>query len=309
MSEIDKLKKLYGNGFADQPESVDTPSDYEWFKIVDGPIFGIRSDRLSDKERQLLRFSFSPYFYQPLNRSKAQQKWANVLFNAPKSTDHDDDLPSIIGLGYFYVHHFDGKPHDLPEAVRSYFGRDCQATVWINDHEGVIVVDGRHIYTFDELIDLLATDLYCDLSILSVTDESSENVSEHLAAHRTLFRIARELSPEKRSFDYIRLLPLMLTQAFEKAATFDIGVWLERFRSLPPELIKSLAVFFQHDFNLSTAAHSLYIHRNSLQYRLDRVHQLTGLDPKHFPDAVILFFLMQDDRYKRRIGHPDRQTD
>ncbi len=46
------------------------------------------------------------------------------------------------------------------------------------------------------------------------------------------------------------------------------------------DLIRTLRVFFATNGNASEAADRLYLHRNSLPYRLARVQELTGLDLK-----------------------------
>ena len=46
------------------------------------------------------------------------------------------------------------------------------------------------------------------------------------------------------------------------------------------DLIRTLKVFFAVNGNASEAADRLYLHRNSLPYRLARVQELTGLDLK-----------------------------
>lgn len=46
------------------------------------------------------------------------------------------------------------------------------------------------------------------------------------------------------------------------------------------DLIRTLKVFFAANANTSEAADRLYLHRNSLSYRLARIQTLTGLDLK-----------------------------
>jgi carbohydrate diacid regulator len=52
------------------------------------------------------------------------------------------------------------------------------------------------------------------------------------------------------------------------------------------ELLQTLQVFFEQDCCISATANSLGIHRNTLNYRLEKVASLTGLDPHRFDDAV-----------------------
>ena len=51
-------------------------------------------------------------------------------------------------------------------------------------------------------------------------------------------------------------------------------------------MIKTVEVFFKCGLNLSDAAKELYIHRNALIYRLDKIEKSTGLNIKNFSDAV-----------------------
>lgn len=54
------------------------------------------------------------------------------------------------------------------------------------------------------------------------------------------------------------------------------------------ETISTLETFFQMDCNVSETAKRLYIHRNTLIYRLDKIKQETGLDVRTFKDAVLV---------------------
>jgi purine catabolism regulator len=44
------------------------------------------------------------------------------------------------------------------------------------------------------------------------------------------------------------------------------------------ELIRTLEVYFERNGNLKKTAHNLYIHRNTLIYRLERIQEITSLD-------------------------------
>ena len=58
------------------------------------------------------------------------------------------------------------------------------------------------------------------------------------------------------------------------------------------EMNETLRQFFAHSLNLSETARTLFIHRNTLVYRLDKVYRATGLDLRRFEDAVTFRILM-----------------
>lgn len=58
--------------------------------------------------------------------------------------------------------------------------------------------------------------------------------------------------------------------------------------SLPSDLLETLHVLFECDHNLTLTAEKLRIHRNTLAYRLDNIHQLLKLNPKSVKDSSII---------------------
>lgn len=66
------------------------------------------------------------------------------------------------------------------------------------------------------------------------------------------------------------------------------------------ELLETVRVFFQNDLNLTATAKKLFIHRNTLNYRLDKVQKLFSLDVRCFHDAVV---------FKIITDFPDNEMD
>lgn len=58
--------------------------------------------------------------------------------------------------------------------------------------------------------------------------------------------------------------------------------------ALDAEMTTTLQAFFQNDCNISETSKALYIHRNTLLYRLDKFKQATGMDVRKFQDAVLV---------------------
>ncbi|MBN2981461.1 helix-turn-helix domain-containing protein [Cohnella algarum] len=58
------------------------------------------------------------------------------------------------------------------------------------------------------------------------------------------------------------------------------------------ETVSTLDAFFAMDCNVSETAKRLFIHRNTLLYRLDKLKQETGLDVRSFNDAVLVRIML-----------------
>ena len=53
-------------------------------------------------------------------------------------------------------------------------------------------------------------------------------------------------------------------------------------------LLETLQGFFDNNLSITKTAKALFMHRNTLLYRLGKIRKITGLDPKKFDDAVQL---------------------
>ena len=59
------------------------------------------------------------------------------------------------------------------------------------------------------------------------------------------------------------------------------------FSHMDEDMINTIETFFKLDLNLSEAAKQLYVHRNTLIYRIDKIEKYTGYDIRKFNDACI----------------------
>ncbi len=55
---------------------------------------------------------------------------------------------------------------------------------------------------------------------------------------------------------------------------------------LTEEELGTLQIFFDNNLNISETARQLYLHRNTLVYRLEKIQKATGLDLRNFDDAL-----------------------
>ena len=56
-----------------------------------------------------------------------------------------------------------------------------------------------------------------------------------------------------------------------------------------PTLLNTLTVYFRHNEQIKATSEALFIHANTLRYRLDQIKRITGLDWSKSPDKIKLF--------------------
>ncbi len=62
---------------------------------------------------------------------------------------------------------------------------------------------------------------------------------------------------------------------------------------LSPEEIELLTVYYEENMSLARTCDRLFLHKNTLQYRLDRIHRNCGYNPRNFRHAVILYLALK----------------
>ncbi len=60
-------------------------------------------------------------------------------------------------------------------------------------------------------------------------------------------------------------------------------------RNLKKEDIDLLSVYYENDISLDETCKKLFLHKNTLQYKLKRIQKITSYDPRSFKDAMVLY--------------------
>ena len=87
-------------------------------------------------------------------------------------------------------------------------------------------------------------------------------------------------------------LPLSLCKLFIKEVLKD-----KRVDSFDEETLMTVNKFFENSLNVSETSRQLYIHRNTLVYRLDKLLKTTGLDLREFDDAIVFKITIMVSQY------------
>ena len=67
--------------------------------------------------------------------------------------------------------------------------------------------------------------------------------------------------------------------------------------SLDDDTLETINRFFENNLNVSETSRKLYVHRNTLVYRLEKIKKLTGLDLREFDHAIVFKVAMMVKMY------------
>ena len=87
-------------------------------------------------------------------------------------------------------------------------------------------------------------------------------------------------------------LPTTLCEMFLKEV-FKQG----SIESLDQETLFTIQSFFENNLNVSETSRGLFVHRNTLVYRLEKIRKITGLDLREFDDAIVFKVALMVKKY------------
>lgn len=123
-----------------------------------------------------------------------------------------------------------------------------------------------------------------------------DELRESYMEARRAIEVGRIFKPAESIFVYSRLiLERFLMELPQDISAYYHALLFNRKnqRLFNEEMLYTIDMFFKKDLNLSDTARQLYIHRNTLVYRLDKVQKQIGLDLRSFEDAVTFKILME----------------
>ena len=137
------------------------------------------------------------------------------------------------------------------------------------------------------------TGLIIQAGISRITLKLGE-ISECFHQALTAVRMGRKYRREDSLFLYAhqtaeRMIDAMPPEARKKMRNELFSPEVNRLMN--SEMMETVEAFLQNDLNVSTTARQLFIHRNTLIYRLDKIKKATGYDLRKFQDAADFSFL------------------
>lgn len=156
------------------------------------------------------------------------------------------------------------------------------------------------------IIDTLNSELMIKASIgIGTEAQSLRDVARSYKDAQTALKIGQIFESEKNIVDYNHLgigrliyqLPTTLCRLFLNEV-FKEGV----FETIDSETMITIQKFFENNLNVSETSRQLFIHRNTLVYRLDKIQKITGMDLRKFDDAIYFKVAMMVKRYLDEVS-------
>ncbi len=182
---------------------------------------------------------------------------------------------------------------EVKEVIRSAFGAMYQVSM--SPNEIVIFVTDTEFAPTD-LLDMIEAEAYTSAQIaVGNTIHQLSELYEGYHQLEALMQLGRHLKQNTKIVTYEGLVLPLLIQRLKHPVMRELTnpsailseVLKEQLKSVGDEELEQTAMsFFECNLNISETAHKLFIHRNTLIYRLNKLETITGYDIRKFNDAI-----------------------
>lgn len=235
------------------------------------------------------------------------------IYNRSKKLHIDTDVKRVA----FIIETKVEKDNNALEVVRSIFPSKTKEFITAVDEKNIILVKELKDTDSQDEIDRIAKTILDTLNAEAMSSvyiaigtvvKDIKDVSRSYKEAKMALEVGKIFYEEANIMAYNRLgigrliyqLPLPLCKMFIS----------EIFQGKSPddfdeETLTTINKFFENSLNVSETSRQLYIHRNTLVYRLDKLQKNTGLDLRVFEDAITFKIALMVVKYMKYMSESD----
>ena len=235
------------------------------------------------------------------------------IYNRAKKLHIETDVKRVV----YIIETQNEKDANVLETVRSLFAAKTKDFITAVDEKNIILVkEVRQGETYADLdktantiLDMMNTEAMTKVRVAygTVIGDIKE-VSRSYKEAKMALDVGKIFYANKNVIAYNNLgigrliyqLPIPLCKMFIREV-FD-GKSPDEFDE---ETLATINKFFENSLNVSETSRQLYIHRNTLVYRLDKLQKSTGLDLRIFEDAITFKIALMVAKYMKYMENMD----
>ena len=229
------------------------------------------------------------------------------IYNRAKKLHVETDVKRVV----FIVETKHEKDNGALETLKTLFAPKSKDFITAVDEKNIIIVkEVKPNETYDDLhrvartvLDMLNTEAMSKVRVAlgTIVNEIKE-VSRSYKEAKLALDVGKIFYSEKNIVAYNNLgigrliyqLPLPLCKMFIKEIFNNKSL-----DDFDEELLSTVNKFFENNLNVSETSRQLYIHRNTLVYRLDKIQKGTNLDLRTFEDAITFKIALMVVKYMK----------
>ncbi len=218
-------------------------------------------------------------------------------------------LAAEANRAVYLVRNLKNTENAAMEVLKNLFpDRNRDFVIRIDDYDSVVIKEFKSEASKEDLlkvaqniVDTLSSEEMISVAVgISTMVGTIQELAQAYREARIALEVGKVFDTEKSIISYDNLgigrliyqLPTTLCELFLKEVFKK-----ESINVLDQETIGTIQKFFENNLNVSETSRKLFVHRNTLVYRLDKIKKLTGLDLREFDDAIIFKVAMMVNKY------------
>ena len=207
------------------------------------------------------------------------------------------------------------KDSTIMEMVKNLFVTKAKDFVTEVDEQSIILVkdtrDMKDESNLENLAEMIVDNLHAEAMVRVRVGYGNrvrnlQDIAKSYQEAKMALEVGRIFYADKEIISYSKLgigrliyqLPMSLCEMFIQEV-FGGGI-PDIFNE---ETLTTIQKFFENNLNISETARQLYVHRNTLVYRLERLEKIIGLDIRKFDDAMTFKIAMMVLDHMHYQGH------
>ncbi|MCC9089002.1 MULTISPECIES: helix-turn-helix domain-containing protein [Bacillus] len=284
---LEKLKLVYGHHIISSPTN---DKQFLWYQTDEGELFGVDKTALTARETLLLNSFLTPIDLSHTQQTEDEQKWYSYLFeNKPLTVHHP------VRVHYFKMDHQAEQRQQIKEAVNS--SLECTQFIWTGADTAMLIQtnatsENGQLDQLNDLSQAITSDFLTDSVFLQgQLHLPNDHLQMRLLNEHQLFLWHMQRGKLRSGVaTFYQCLPSLIRYDAYVVSDAISDVFKETV--FDRDVYRTLMTYMECNLNASQAAKALYVHRNSLQYRIDKFIERTGLDIRHFSEASAAYLMM-----------------
>ncbi len=229
------------------------------------------------------------------------------IYIKSKELHFDAETPRVVYLARFAGNNegstipFDVVQNLFPDKAKDY-------VIGVGENDIVLVkelrnaVDMRNIDNYAKMIvDTAETEFLVKATVgIGTVVTTVKDLARSFKDAQVALEVGKVFDTEKTTINYESLgigrliyqLPTTLCEMFLQEV-FKKG----SFEALDQETLTTIQTFFENNLNVSETSRKLFVHRNTLVYRLEKIKKVTGLDLREFDNAITFKVALMVKKY------------
>ncbi len=201
----------------------------------------------------------------------------------------DDSIPSTFS-GYYYLLYQINLDFNIIKKVLCNLYKNIKVT----KYDKYVLINSPHeLYIDSSTINFIESETYCNTYILNL--ENIKDIDDFKFKVKLFSELPTNVLYKSSSKGTISTYDLILYRCIQLLST-DVNsqylINLDKINIIDQDLIHIGIGFIENNLNISKTSSALFIHRNTLIYRLDKIKEIFNLDLRNFKDAMIFYLVV-----------------